>query len=244
MKISKANNSIDFEACLQENVAEILKKLYSGQNNNLSETNLLIGVNDINVYNSLTNSGFATTFHEFVSNNFGYDFHQVELVNYTRENWTLVDEQSGIRVFVSNQENHISDSIHGEVSIYKESGSLSKEVYHLESDEKYVYYIGRGDEKRENDIIIENSSTSQYWDMNKYVRSAHAHITYQKNCGFLLWADRDGTAAFGSRTRIIRRGEQSPIDLTNEHVPQLLNDCDIIELGKHVKLLFKMVESK
>ena len=80
--------------------------------------------------------------------------------------------------------------------------------------------------------------------MNKYVRSAHAHITYQKNCGFLLWADRDGTAAFGSRTRIIRRGEQSPIDLTNEHVPQLLNDCDIIELGKHVKLLFKMVESK
>ena len=80
--------------------------------------------------------------------------------------------------------------------------------------------------------------------MNKYVRSAHAHITYQKKEGFLLWADRDGTAAFGSRTRIYRKGEQTPIDLTNENVPQLLCDDDKIELGKHVILLFKIVESK
>lgn len=244
MKINKVNNSISFEASLQEKVAEILNKLYSGQNINLSDASLLIGVDDTNVYNSLTNSGFATTFHEYVCNNYGYEFREVELVNYTRENWTLVEEQSNIRFFVNNQENHISNSIHGEISIYKEFGSLSKEVYHIESDEKYVYLIGRGEEKRENDIIIENSPTSQYWDMNKYVRSAHAHITYRKNYGFLLWADRDGTAAFGSRTRIIRKREQSPIDLTNEHVPQLLNDGDIIELGKHVKLLFKMVESK
>lgn len=244
MKIFKGDNSISFEASLKEKIAKILNRLYSGQDVIFSDTKLLIGVPDTNVLNSLTNIGFAATFQVFVSDNYGFNFHEVELVNHIEDGWTLVDEQYNIRFIVINQANHIRNCIHGEISIYKERGSLSEKIYYLEAKEQSPYYIGRGGDKRENDIVVENTPTSKYWEMNKYVRSAHAHITYQESDGFLLWADRDGTAAFGSRTRIIRKGEQNPIDLTNEYAPQILNDSDIIELGKHVRLLFKLVTSK
>lgn len=243
MNIFKSNNRICFEADLQEKIVEVLKKLYKGQDVVLSDFILFIGISDTNVYNSLINSSFATDIQEFLSNNCGYVFHKVEIVSYIKEGWTKINEDVSVYIFLNNQTTSVGECVNAEISIYKSTGSLSKAVYHL-SDKESTYFIGRGDEKRENDIVIENSPSSQFWEKNKYVRSAHAHITYQKKEGFLLWADRDGTAAFGSRTRICRKGEQIPIDITNENVPQLLCDDDKIELGKHVKLLFKILESK
>ena len=244
MNIFSSNKSISFEANLQEQIAGTLKKLYKGKNVSLSDYSLFIGITDTNVYNSLINSDFSADFQEFVSNDYGYALRKVEIVDYIKKGWTKVDEDVFIYIFGCNQTAPITKSIYAEISIYKNTGSLLEKAYRLSSNENKIYFIGRGDEKRENDIIIENSPTSHFLEMNKYVRSAHAHITYQKKEGFLLWADRDGTAAFGSRTRIYRKGEQTPIDLTNENVPQLLCDDDKIELGKHVILLFKIVESK
>lgn len=244
MNIFKANDSIIFEANLQEQIVGTLKKLYKGKNVSLSDHILFIGITDTNEYNSLINSDFASDFQEFVSNDCGYDLRKVEIVDYIKNGWTRIDDDVFIYIFDSNQTDPIVNNVYAEISIYKNTGSLLEKVYRLPSNENGKYFIGRGDEKRENDIIIENSPTSEFWEFNKYVRSAHAHITYQKKEGFLLWADRDGTAAFGSRTRIYRKGEQTPIDVTNENVPQLLCDGDKIELGKHVVLLFIIVESK
>lgn len=243
MNIFNSNNRICFEADLQKKIVRVLKKLYEGQDVVLSDFILFIGISDTNIYNSLINSSFTTDIQEFLSNNCGFVFHNVEIVSYIKEGWTRINENVSVYIFLNNQTTSVGGCVNAEISIYKGTGSLSKAIYHLSANES-TYFIGRGDEKRENDIVIESSPSSQFWEMNKYVRSAHAHITYQKNEGFLLWADRDGTAAFGSRTRICRKGEQTPIDITNENVPQLLCDDDKIELGKHVKLLFKILESK
>lgn len=243
MNIFNSNNRICFEADLQKKIVRVLKKLYEGQDVVLSDFILFIGISDTNIYNSLINSSFTTDIQEFLSNNCGFVFHNVEIVSYIKEGWTRINENVSVYIFLNNQTTSVGGCVNAEISIYKGTGSLSKAIYHLSANES-TYFIGRGDEKRENDIVIESSPSSQFWEMNKYVRSAHAHITYQKNEGFLLWADRDGTAAFGSRTRICRKGEQTPIDITNENVPQLLCDDDKIKLGKHVKLLFKILESK
>lgn len=236
------NNGIILEAQLQKQIARTLRMLYAGQNVNLSDSKLIIGILDQNIYNSLLISTFASDTLVYLINNDGLNFSDVELVNYIKDNWTLVIGQEEIRVFID--KNNIQSEQKAEIRVFKQLGSLLQETYQLNSSENVIYFIGRGISKRENDIVIDDSHNSQYWEMNKYVRSAHAHITFTKSEGFLLWADQDGTPAFGSRTRIFRKGLRTPEDLPFDNVPLKLKDGDIIELGKHVKLLFRIISEK
>ena len=155
MNIFSSNNSISFEANLQEQIAGTLKKLYKGKNVSLSDYSLFIGITDTNVYNSLINSDFSADFQEFVSNDYGYALRKVEIVDYIKKGWTKVDEDVFIYIFGCNQTAPITKSIYAEISIYKNTGSLLEKAYRLSSNENKIYFIGRGDEKRENDIIIE-----------------------------------------------------------------------------------------
>lgn len=233
------NDSINFEAQLQKQIAHTLRILYTGKNLDLSDSKLIIGILDKNIYNSLLISSFASDTLAYLINNDGLNFSNVELVNYIKDNWTIIKGQEEIRVFID--KNSIQSEQKAEIKVFKQSGSLLQETYYLNSSEDIIYYIGRGIDKRENDIVIDDSHNSQYWELNKYVRSAHAHITFTISEGFLLWADKDGTPPFGSRTRIFRKGLQTPEDLPFDNVPLKLKDGDIIELGKHVKLLFKII---
>ena len=94
------NDSIKFEAQLQKQIAHTLRILYTGKNLDLSDSKLIIGILDKNIYNSLLISSFASDTLAYLINNDGLNFSNVELVNYIKDNWTIVKGQEEIRVFI------------------------------------------------------------------------------------------------------------------------------------------------
>ena len=211
-----------------------------GKQEDTSQTFLIIGVVDTNVFSSLHSSEFISALRDYRANNDGFCFAKKDIVDYVEENWTSIEEYKGISLFLSKQTKLQNSRQSATISVFSNTGSLKQDSYKLESNDDALYLIGRGEETRENDIVIDDTQDSTFWENNKYVRSAHAHITYQTDEGYLLWADPNGTPVYGSRTRIIRKGIEVPIDLRTAGVPQQLIDGDKIELGKHVKLLFKI----
>ena len=240
MNIFNLNDNINFESKLKSQISKVLKTILMGKQEDTSQTFLIIGVVDTNMFSSLRSSDFINDLRDYLANNDGFCFAKIELVDYVEENWTGIEEYKSISLFLAKQKKPQNSRQSATISIFSNTGSLKQDSYKLDSDDEALYLIGRGEETRENDIVIDDSQDSTFWNNNKYVRSAHAHITYQTDEGYLLWADPNGTPVYGSRTRIIRKGIEVPIDLRTAGVPQQLIDGDKIELGKHVKLLFKI----
>lgn len=133
------------------------------------------------------------------------------------------------------------------ISIFGNYGSLLKNEYILSSDEMHeqkisAYNIGAGEFPkmpsgyRHNHIAIDDNPQTAMTEKNKFVSRMHAHIGYSDKFGFYLQVERDGTRLMGKRTRIFR-GEQI-IEMDNPTVKVPLQDGDLIELGKAVRLRY------
>lgn len=134
------------------------------------------------------------------------------------------------------------------ISVFQELGSCRQNEYVLSAEDRTVYRIGRGSICRKrgaayrvNDIIIEEDNTNQdIQKLNNYVSSSQADIILEDG-GFFLKAMPSGCrASGGSPTKIIRN--QEPTELRDTVSMHRLNDGDIIELGKSVLLIFRIVE--
>jgi hypothetical protein len=138
------------------------------------------------------------------------------------------------------------------ISVYMEQGELLEKEYILESftleqSREKVYNIGSGKYvrtdsglMRENHIVVNNDPDSPAFELNKYVSRSHAHIGFLDKYGFCLYVDPKGTRLANKRTRILRGADQQ-IEMNNPVLPEPLKNGDIIELSKHVLLLFEVL---
>lgn len=134
------------------------------------------------------------------------------------------------------------------ISIFDGNGSLQEDSYILDSDSKTIYHIGRGKSSRKegkyriNDIVINDNEVHQeLQNLNLHVSSAHADIVF-KNGNYYLRAAVGGCRALGgSPTKIVRN--ENVIEMRNTTLLYLLEDGDILELGKNVLLLFSLTDN-
>lgn len=127
-------------------------------------------------------------------------------------------------------------------------GSCMENEYILSSDDKQVYRIGRGVICRKpglayrvNDIVIEeNNADVSIQKLNNFVSSAQADIILDNGYFYLKALPSGCRTSGGSPTKIIRN--QEPIELRDSVSSHKLADGDIIELGKSVLLLFKVID--
>lgn len=134
------------------------------------------------------------------------------------------------------------------ISIFDGNGSLLEDSYILDSDSKTTYHIGRGKSSRKegkyriNDIVINDNEVNQeLQNLNLHVSSAHADIVF-KNGNYYLRATVGGCRALGgSPTKIVRN--ENVIEMRNTTLLYLLENGDILELGKNVLLLFSLSDN-
>lgn len=161
--------------------------------------------------------------------------------------------ESEYLLVVENVETSDIVSCKASISISGDAGSLLQKQYVLSSDEMKekmisVYNIGAGRFPkipigyRENHIAIDDNPQSPYAEKNKYVSRMHAHIGFSDTFGFYLQVEKDGTRLMGKRTRIFR-GEKI-IECDNPQVKILLENGDLIELGKAVILKYVQLNDK
>lgn len=134
------------------------------------------------------------------------------------------------------------------ISIFDGNGSLLEDSYILDSDSKTTYHIGRGKSSRKegkyriNDIVINDNEVNQELrNLNLHVSSAHADIVF-KNGNYYLRAAVGGCRALGgSPTKIVRN--ENVIEVRDTTLLYLLENGDILELGKNVLLLFSLSDN-
>ena len=133
------------------------------------------------------------------------------------------------------------------ITIVEGKGSLLKEVYLLNSEDRKRYNIGvgtlpniKGNGFRENHIAIDDNTTSSQYENNKYVSRAHAYIIFSEKDGFCLQVETGGSRVHGGRTRIFRSEKTIEVDNVENYEP--LQHNDIIELGKSVCLRFEEIK--
>ncbi len=134
------------------------------------------------------------------------------------------------------------------ISVFQGLGSCKEKEYVLNSDDKSVYRIGRGAISRKpgsayrvNDIIIDDSNPDpSIQKLNNYVSSAQADVILDDGYFYLKAMPSGCRTSGGSPTKIIR--DQEPMELRDSISSYRLKDGDIIELGKSVLLLFKILE--
>lgn len=134
------------------------------------------------------------------------------------------------------------------LSIFQGLGSCKENEYILSTDDKPIYRIGRGAISRKpgsayrvNDIIIEeNNPVQSIQKLNNYVSSSQADIILDDGYFYLKAMPSGCRASGGSPTKIIR--DQEPMELRDSVSSYKLKDGDIIELGKSVLLLFRIIE--
>lgn len=178
----------------------------------------------------------------------GYNLNGVEIMSGPLPSTMIGYKAIGDGIYISIKEVIQKSKLHkASISIYGNSGSLLEYEYILDAEEivklpEKRYNIGIGELSnmddvipRINNIVVDDNQDSEYFEKNKYVSRAHAHIYYDK--GFLLQVEKGGTRISGKRTHLFREG--SSIELNNLKAPILLKDGDIIILSKKVSLLFK-----
>lgn len=180
----------------------------------------------------------------------GYNLNGVEIMSGPLPSTMVGSKAIGDGIYISLKEVIQKSKLHkASISIYANSGSLLENEYILDAEEivklpEKRYNIGIGQQPnmdgvipRINNIAIDDNQDTVYFEKNKYVSRAHAHIFYDKDKGFLLQVEKGGTRLSGKRTHLFREG--SSIELNNLNAPIILKDGDIIILSKKVSLLFK-----
>ena len=133
------------------------------------------------------------------------------------------------------------------LSIIQGHGSCKEKEYILSAEDKTIYKIGRGAVSlksgyayRVNDIIVEdNNPEPSIQKLNNHVSSAQADIIIDDGFFYLKALPSGCRTLGGSPTKIIRDQESKELrDIVSSYK---LIDGDVIELGKSVLLLFKII---
>lgn len=247
---NKSSNSIDKKGDLLNAVISVLKSNYAGTKISLKEYSLSLWIDDSLFYNSLILDKFHDVLITTIIDELGIEFGSIEINSGAISDSSITKIMDccylDIQPIMSVQT--ISKAT---VSQVQGNGSLINECISIDSNEiqglpGQRYNIGSGkhpimsdNSHRENQIAIDDDSSHAEFDKNKFVSRAHAHISYDRELGFLLYVEHGGTRAAQKRTHIHRGGEK--IELNNILIPEPLQDGDYIVLSKYVHLLFKKV---
>ena len=247
---NKSSNSIDKKGDLLNAVISTLKSNYAGTKISLKEYSLSLWIDDNLFYNSLMLDKFQDVLITTIIDELGIEFGSIEIGSgaISDSSTTKIMDCCYLCVQPIMSVQAISKAI---ISQVPGNGSLIEECVNIDSQEiqelpGHRYNIGCGkhpilsdNSHRENQIAIDDNSSSIEFDKNKFVSRAHAHISYDSKHGFLLYVEHGGTRAAQKRTHIHRGGEK--IELNNILIPEPLQDGDYIVLSKYVHLLFKKV---
>lgn len=248
---NKYSNSIDKKGDLLNAVISTLKSDYAGTRISLKEYSLSLWIDDNLFYNSLMLDKFQDVLITTIIDELGIEFGSIEigLGAISGSGITKIMDCCYLRVQQIMSVQVISKAI---ISQVPGNGSLIEGCVNIDSQKIQElpgnrYNIGSGkhpimsdNSYRENQIAVDDNSSSAEFDKNKFVSRAHAHISYDSKHGFLLYVEHGGTRATQKRTHIQRGGER--IELNNILIPEPLQDGDYIVLSKYVHLLFKKVQ--
>lgn len=247
---NKYSNSIDKKGDLLNAVISTLKSNYAGTKISLKEYSLSLWIDDNLFYNSLMLDKFQDVLITTIIDELGIEFGSIEIGSgaISDSSTTKIMDCCYLNIQPIMSVQAISKAMIFQV---QGNGSLINECISLDSNEilglpGQRYNIGSGkhpimsdNSHRENQIAIDDDSSHTEFDKNKFVSRAHAHISYDREHGFLLYVEHGGTRAAQKRTHIHRGGEK--IELNNILIPEPLQDGDYIVLSKYVHLLFKKV---
>lgn len=247
---NKYGNSIDKKGDLLNEVISNLKSNYAGTTISLKEYALSLWIDDNLFYNSLMLDKFQDLLITTIIDELGVEFGSIEinLGAISDNSMTKIMDCCYLNIQPIMSVQAISKAM---ISQVQGNGSLINECISIDSNEiqglpGQRYNIGSGkhpimsdNSLRDNQIAIDDNSSSIEFDKNKYVSRAHAHISYDGEHGFLLYVEHGGTRAAQKRTHIHRGGDK--IELNNILIPEPLQDGDYIVLSKSVHLLFKKV---
>lgn len=247
---NRYSNSIDKKGDLLNAVISTLKSNYAGTKFPLNEYSLSLCIDDSLFYNSLIIDKFRDILITTIVDELGMEFGSIEISSGAIQDFgaTKIMECCYLCIHPIMSVQASSKAI---ISQVPGNGSLIGECVNIDSQEIQKlpgnrYNIGSGKHPimsdnsfRENQIAIDDNSSSIEFDKNKFVSRAHAHISYDSKHGFLLYVEHGGTRTAQKRTHI-RRGCEK-IELNNILIPEPLQDGDYIILSKYVHLLFKKV---
>ena len=252
VKVLSASNCIEAE---DEIVSSILGKIAStfrGKKMNFGNMDLVVWVADNLLYVNIGNVNFKNKLITELSVQKGYVFNSVD-VKYLSSLNDITYTPIFSNLFIEVKEvGRVVLKHRARISVYMEQGELLEKEYILESftleqSREKVYNIGSGKYvrtdsglMRENHIVVNNDPDSPAFELNKYVSRSHAHIGFLDKYGFCLYVDPKGTRLANKRTRILRGADQQ-IEMNNPVLPEPLKNGDIIELSKHVLLLFEVL---
>lgn len=133
---------------------------------------------------------------------------------------------------------------HATIQVLEGNGSIIGDVVELDATygQNTPYYIGVSQKPkldngsiRFNQIAIDDDVNSPFYNQNKYVSRAHAHIKYESD-GFVLCVETGGTPLRGKRTAVFRNSKEIRLDQPGMCVA--LKDGDQIILSRNVILIF------
>ena len=245
---NKYGNSIDKKGDLLNEVISNLKSNYAGTTISLKKYALSLWIDDNLFYNSLMLDKFQDLLITTIIDELGIEFGSIEIGSgaISDSSTTKIMDCCYLCIQPIMSVQTISKAIISQVS---GNGSLIEECVNIDSHEIQKlpgnrYNIGSGkhpimsdNSHRENQIAVDDNTSSTEFDKNKFVSRAHAHISYDSEHGFLLYVEHGGTRAAQKRTHIHRGGDK--IELNNILIPEPLQDGDYIVLSKYVHLLFK-----
>lgn len=244
------SNSIDKRGELVNAIVSSLKSNYFGSKISLKDYSLLLFIDDNLFYSSVRTDDFKESVITTINYELGIELGSFEISPgpIPENDVTNIMECCYLRVRPNSSNTEISKAI---IYPVNGNGAMCAEFVRLDSQKIQElpgqrYNIGAGtnpiladNSRRENQIAIDDNPSCSEFEKNKYVSRAHAHITYSKEYGFLLFAEHGGTRAAGKRTHIYRGSEK--IELNNIISPAQLKDGDYIVLSKYVHLLFKIL---
>ena len=228
--IQDPNDSFLFVDEVEKMMTDKLQQVYGGRNNELKGQTLTLWITD-DSQRQLISQCHDRILNNLHNNN-GFPIEDVAFSGETiPQGATTISD--GLAFTIGN--NTIPSSQSGILRIHNSKGSMMQQEYELTALGGR-YYIGRG-AIGNNAIGIDANPNDSMYELNKYVRSHHAHIEYINALGFCMFVDKDGSQVFGgSRTQIQRLGAKEPLELNNPQQPVLLKDGDVIILGKSVEL--------
>lgn len=232
---------IETEDDLLKAVVGVIERSYKA-NENANNLRLEVDIYDSNLYNSLgieqNSRKFADRLAEKIATELDTTFSDVVITNKEPDSsWKRLNDYEVYWRVKGRHAKAVLKTIKG-------YGAFVTAEYSLCPGN--TYNIGRGEyvqldngALRTNNIVIDDSDDSPEAANNQYVSRNHAHISYQeKECK--LYVDAGGRRNVNSRTTV-QRGEEI-IDLLSDMTnPIQLKNNDIIELGKHVKILFSYI---
>lgn len=133
---------------------------------------------------------------------------------------------------------------HATIQVLEGNGSIIGGVVELDAiyGQNTPYYIGVSQKPkldngsiRFNQIAIDDDVNSPFYNQNKYVSRAHAHIKYDSD-EFVLYVETGGTPLRGKRTAVFRDSKEIRLDQPGMCVA--LKDGDQIILSRNVILIF------